>query len=75
MSKPKVSLEEFAKAERAKRKGSYLDSLPDEVQEQIITSNASVAVVKRWLLNEGYQCTGLDAWRRNKRAERGIQPR
>ena len=75
MSKPKVSLEEFAKAERDKRKGGYLDSLPVEVQEQIINSTASVAVVKRWLIAEGYQPTGLDAWRRNKRAERGIQPR
>jgi hypothetical protein len=75
VSKPKMTLDEFAEAERDKRKGSHMDSLPIEIQEMILTSSASVATVKGWLISEGYEPTGLEAWRRNKRAERGIQPR
>lgn len=74
MSKAKVSLEEFVKQHCDGRQRSYLDTIPADVQEQLIVTKASVAVAKSWLRSLGYQPTGLEAWRRKKRAERGLEP-
>lgn len=74
MSKDKVSLADFAKQQTDGRQRSYLDTIPADVQEQLITTKASVAVAKSWLRSLGYEPTGLEAWRRKKRVERGIEP-
>lgn len=74
MSKDQVSLADFAAREHDGRKSSYLDTLPPEIQDQLLVTKASVNVAKKWLRSLGYETTGLEAWRRKKRAERGIEP-
>jgi hypothetical protein len=74
MTKPKQSLVEFAAEVEAERKTCHCDTLPEDVQEELIISPVSTAVAAKWLRKNGYEATGLDSWRRNKRAARGIQP-
>jgi len=54
MGKP--SLDEFA-ATRSTKTGyaSYIDGLPDEVRDQILTSSAGHSVVVDWLHGLGYE--------------------
>ena len=69
-----VGLEEFAKQARAEMNRAYLDTIPAEIQEQLLYSDVSVAIAAKWLRSLGYDATGLDSWRRKTRIERGIQP-
>ena len=68
-----LSLEEFAAQLASERERSWADSLPPEVQEQIITTTQSVRTTVAWLHRLGYDeatDSKLDHWRRKKRAER-----
>jgi signal recognition particle GTPase len=69
----KPGLSEFAEQLKSEEKRCYLDSIPEEIQEQLITADVSVEIARKWLRSIGYEATGLDSWRRNKRVERGIQ--
>lgn len=66
-----VSLEDFAEQIAAERRRCYLDTLPEDVQQQIIDAPVSVATASAWLASLGYESTGIESWRRKRRAERG----
>jgi hypothetical protein len=54
------------------RKLGWVDKLPEEVQEIILTSPHSSAGIASWLLTEGFEgatYAKVDAWRRKKAAE------
>ena len=65
-----MSLEDFAEAVAADRRRCYLDTLPEDVQQQIIDAPVSVATASAWLASLGYESTGIESWRRKRRAER-----
>ena len=65
------SLDEFAEANPPSRTGypSYLDALPDDVREQILSSRAGHTTVEKWLHEQGYkQATQqmIGNWRRKR---------
>lgn len=67
------SLDEFAAELEDERDRSWADSLPVEVQDQIINSKTSVRTAVAWLLRLGYEGATdakIDHWRRKRRAER-----
>ena len=66
-----VSLEDFAVQLVAERRRCYCDTLPAAIQDQLIEQDVSVAVASAWLERIGFESTGLESWRRKKRAERG----
>jgi len=66
-----VSLEDFADELARERRTCYLDGLPDEIQQQLIDAPVSTATAAAWLERIGYESTGLESWRRKRRAERG----
>jgi hypothetical protein len=66
-----VSLEDFADEIARERRTCYLDGLPDEIQQQLIDAPVSTATAAAWLERIGYEATGLESWRRKRRAERG----
>lgn len=74
MARP--SLEEFAKDNGGRQARRWCDDLPDDVKAQILSSDASTAVVVRWLLSLGHDEASygkVDTWRRSER-ERQAQP-
>lgn len=70
MTKPS-SLTEFAAELQRSKQNAYCDTLPAEVQEQLITADVSAAVCKAWLISLGFEARGVESWRQKKRAERG----
>jgi hypothetical protein len=66
---PPSSLAAFAET-NAPRRGSYMDSLPPEIRDQVVRSygqGISAAVVARWLQSSGYPRVTIgmvDVWRR-----------
>lgn len=73
MTKPSepITLAAFAEAAAAERRRCYLDTLPEDIQQQIIDAPVSVATASAWLASIGYEATGIESWRRKRRAERG----
>jgi hypothetical protein len=71
-----LSLDAFAARLQAERPQSWGDSLPEDVQTQIIESRTSVVTAVAWLRRIGYEeatPSKIDVWRRRKRAERAEQ--
>jgi len=66
-----LSLDDFAGQVAAERTRCYCDTLPDDIQEQLVNADVSTAVAAAWLERIGFESTGLESWRRKKRAERG----
>lgn len=68
------SLDEFAVGrERRKGRASFWSTLPAEVREQIVTSDASTAVAVEWLHDLGYEAASfgnVDPHRRQERRNR-----
>ena len=67
MGKP--SLDEFAAPAARPKTGfpSYLDALPEDVREQMVSSTAGHAVVVKWLHGLGYERATqqmVSGWRR-----------
>lgn len=53
---PSQSLDEFAAGRRNKSGyASYIDGLPENVREQILSSSAGHSVVTEWLHGLGYE--------------------
>lgn len=68
-----ASLEEFAEGrERKKGRASFWSTLPDDVREQIVESDAPTEVVVEWLRSLGHPATfgNTDPMRRRARRER-----
>jgi hypothetical protein len=64
MGKP--SLDEFAGVPGRRKGESYLDSLPDDIQTQLIESKAGHTDAYRWLRSLGYTEAGrkmVENWR------------
>ncbi len=67
------SLDEFAVGKgRKKGQASFWSSLPDDVREQIVASDAPSEVCVQWLRSLGYPATfgNTDPMRRRARRER-----
>jgi len=68
-----ASLDEFAEG-RTRRRGfvSFWSTLPEEIREQIVESDAPSEVVVQWLQSLGYPATfgNTDPQRRRARRER-----
>lgn len=68
------SLDEFAVGkERRKGRASFWSTLPADVREQIVTSDASTAVAVEWLHELGYEAASfgnVDPQRRQERRNR-----
>ena len=69
-----ASLDEFAVG-KARKKGrtAFWATLPDDVREQIIESDASSEVCVQWLRSLGFDAAtfaNVDPWRRRARRER-----
>lgn len=72
------SLDEFAVGkERRKGRASFWSTLPADVREQIVTSEASTAVAVEWLHDLGYEAASfgnVDPQRRQERRKRERTP-
>ena len=72
------SLDEFAVGkERRKGRASFWSTLPPDVREQIVTSEASTAVAVEWLHDLGYEAASfgnVDPQRRQERRKRERTP-
>jgi len=70
------SLDEFAVGkERPKGRASFWSTLPEEVREQLVASDASTAVAVEWLHELGFLSAtfgNVDPQRRQERRRRGI---
>lgn len=71
-----TSLDEFAVGkERPKGRASFWSTLPADVAEQLVTSDASTAVAVEWLHSIGYEGAtfgNVDPHRRQERRRRGL---
>jgi hypothetical protein len=77
MPSKEKSLEDFASELSAKRVLGYADTLPKDVQDQILASKASARVVVKWLHSLGYEdatYSKIDHWRRQERNARQGEP-
>ena len=73
MSAKPQSLAEFAAQQKDRRSVSWMDTLPAEIQEQVIATDTSVAIVLEWLHGLGYTDatdSKIEKWRREKRRAR-----
>jgi hypothetical protein len=73
MAAKSPTLAEYATAQVDTRTTSWCDTLPEDVQRQLIEVNCSVAMAVRWLKELGYaEATNskVDNWRRNRRSDR-----
>jgi hypothetical protein len=64
------SLDEFARQHGGRRAKSWCDDLPDDVKAQIVASDASTALIVRWLMSLGHAEASygkVDGWRRTQR--------
>ncbi|NBW09923.1 MAG: hypothetical protein EBR82_18045 [Caulobacteraceae bacterium] len=76
-SKGTPSLAEFADSVIDSRKKRWADTLPAEVQQQLLDIDCSTAVAVAWLKSLGHTdatTSKVDTWRRARRDERRRQP-
>ena len=69
----KPTLAEFAGAYGGRRTVKWCDSLPDEVKQEMLESDASTQIVVKWLQALGYDEASygkVDGWRRGQRERR-----
>ena len=68
------SLDEFAVGkERRKGRASFWSTLPDEVREELVTSDAPTAIAVQWLHDLGFSSAtfgNVDPQRRHERRNR-----
>ena len=68
------SLDEFAVGkERRRGRASFWSTLPDEVREELVTSDAATAIAVQWLHEIGYPSASfgnVDPQRRQERRNR-----
>lgn len=68
-----ATLAEFVAAQVDPRARSWCDTLPEDVRQQLIDVDCSVAVAVRWLKGLGFdEATNskVDNWRRRERSDR-----
>ncbi|CAB4202056.1 hypothetical protein UFOVP1360_43 [uncultured Caudovirales phage] len=66
-----MDLDDYAKANPSHEQGHVIDSLPEDVRQQIIASTANHAIVARWLKahhNVTISARWVGEWRRENHA-------
>lgn len=73
MAGGRKGLAEFAAELKNARKSCWADTLPADVQEQLLSTDCSTAVAVAWLKSLGFHeatSSKVDNWRRNRRGDR-----